>query len=168
MNQGLTLIETIIYISIIGIVVTSFVGFSISVSDSRNKTYSTQEVQSNMRVAVDLISQKVRSASGVDITNSNFDTHPGYLILTVASTTLNPTIIGLDTTNNTLGIKEGILATTSITSDEVNVSNLVFTNLTSSSTRENIRTQITIDFANSSTPQFTYSQSVQSATSLRQ
>jgi type II secretory pathway pseudopilin PulG len=168
MTRGFTLFETLIYIAIIGMVMVSFVSFSMSISDSRNETYTVSEVQANARLSISIINQKIRGAAGVVTARSIFDTDPGYLYLTVASSTLNPTIIGLNQDDGILGIKEGSNATSSITSDEVKVTNLVFTNLTNLATVENIRTQITIGYISTSSPQFNHSQSVQSATSLRQ
>jgi type II secretory pathway pseudopilin PulG len=167
--SGFTLIETLIYIAIVATAVSSFVLFSISVSNSRNKTYVVQEVQANVRVALNIMSQKIRAAQSVATTTSTYDTDPGFLILNMASTTLNPTHIGLNQNDGILGIKEGNAATTSITSDEVLVTNLVFTNLTGSSTQENTRIQMTIEYNNpSGDDDFNYLQSVQTAVGVRQ
>lgn len=167
-NSGFTLIETLIYIAIIGGVVAAFVSFSISITNSRNKTYVVQEVQANTRVALDLITQKIQSASGINIVSSTFDTDPGILSLSMTSSTLNPTIIGLSANDGLLEIKQGNTASTTIISDEVFVSNLIFTNLTASSTRENIRVNMTINFVSSTDVEFNYDQSIQTSVSLRQ
>lgn len=168
-SKGFTLIETLIYIAIIGIVVSSFISFSISISDSRGKTYVVQEVQANTRVALDMIRRRIRAAQDVNIANSIFDTDPGFLSLAMASSTLNPTTISLDEDNGTLVIKEGSYATSSITSDRVKVVNLVFTDLTYFTSRENIRIEISVEYNNISTSSvYSYAQNVQTAISLRQ
>jgi type II secretory pathway pseudopilin PulG len=167
-SGGFTLIETLIYIAIIGIVITSFVEFSISVSNSRGKAYVASEVQSNLRVSMDLIRQRIREATDVTTSSSTFGSDPSFLTLTMASSTLNPTTIGLSADNGVLGIKEGSNATTTITSSEVSVTNLVFTNLTASTTRENIRIQMTIEYNGGGDVYYEFSQSAQSAVSLRQ
>jgi len=168
-TKGFTLIETLIYVAIIGMAVSSFVAFSLSVSSSRSKTYVVQEVQANARVALGIISQKMRAANGVNTATSTFGADPGFISLSVASSTLNPTIIGLNQDNGVLGIKEGLSATTSITSSEVKITNLVFTNLTGSSTRKNIRTEMTVEFNNPSTDiTYDYSQSLRTTISIRQ
>jgi type II secretory pathway pseudopilin PulG len=167
-SGGFTLIETLIYIAIIGIVITSFVEFSISVSNSRGKAYVASEVQSNLRISMDLIKQRIREATDVVTASSTFSSDPSFLTLTMASSTLNPTTIGLSSDNGVLGIKEGSNATTTITSSEVSVTNLVFTNLTASTTRENIRIQMTIEYNDEGDAYYQFSRSVQSAVSLRQ
>jgi type II secretory pathway pseudopilin PulG len=168
-NNGFTFIETIIYVAIIGTVVASFVTFSISISNSRNKTYVVQEVQANARMAMNLISQKIRLANGINIASSTWDADPGVLSLSMSSSTLNPTIINLSADDGILQIKQGNGATVPIVSDKVQITNLVFTNLTASSTRGNVKIQITTQYNNASGDvHFSYSQTLQSAASLRQ
>ena len=56
-----------------------------------------------------------------------------------------------------------------ITADEVKITNLVFTNLTGLSTRENIRIEMTAEFNNpGKEPEYDYSQSWRTAVSVRQ
>ena len=167
-RSGFTLIETIIYVAIIGGVVATFVSFGLSITNSRNKAYVAQEVQANVRVAGGIISERVRAATGVNA-SSVFGSDPGYLSLAMSSAAANPTIIGLDSDDGVLQIKEGASASTTITTDEVQVSNLVFVDMTASSTRENIGLNMTIIYDNPDDDvEFGYSQSVSSSVSLRQ
>jgi type II secretory pathway pseudopilin PulG len=167
-KNGFTLIETLIYIAIIGGVVATFVSFSMSITQSRDKTYVVQEVQANSRTALDYITKKIRMASSVNTSTSVFDTDPGYLSLAMTSSTLNPTNIGLSADDGVLQIREGGSASTTVTADELKISNLVFTDLTASSTRENVRVQMTTEFVSSDSADFDFSQSVQTSVSLRQ
>ncbi len=167
-QDGFTLIEVIIYITIIGAVLSAFVAYFLSLSNIRNKTYAVQEVQGNVRTVFDVITQKIQSANAVNSSTSVFGSDPGLLSLSMSSGALNPTIIQLDEDNGVLQIKEGLSDYVSITSDEVKVSNLQFTDLTSASTRENIRIEYTIDYATSTDVSFEYGQSIQTAVSVRQ
>ena len=106
-RTGFTLVETIIYIAILGMVASSFIFFSLSVSGSRNKTYVVQEVQANARTAFEMISQKIRAAEGVNTASSMFGIDPGRLSLIMASSSLNPTIIDLSRDDGVLRIIEG-------------------------------------------------------------
>ncbi len=166
-RKGFTLIETIIYVAVIGGVLASFVVFSMSISNSRNKTYVVQEVQANARTAMNLITQKIRTANGVNISSSTFDTDPGILSLSMNSSTTNPTIISLTQDDGLLQIKEGEDGVLSAVSNQVKVTNLVFTNLTASSTKENIGINLTVEY-NSDSVEFTHAQSLQTTASLRQ
>ncbi len=167
-RKGFTLVETLIYIAIIGGIIGTFISFSLNISNARNKTYSQEEVQANARVAINLITQKIQSASSVSTTQSVFDTNPGVLYLTMASSTLSPTIINLSGVNGGLQIKEGSASTTTITTGRVQVSNLVFTNLSASSTRENIGINLTVQYVTSTDVNLQFVQSLQTSASLRE
>lgn len=168
--DGFTLIETLIYITIIGMVVVSFVIFSISISNSKNKTYVTQEVQANARLALNLISQQIRGATGINIGASSFGADPGVLSLSLADGAKDPTIIELDQDDGRLQIIQGLSDPIMLISEQTKITNLVFTNLTpAGSNRENIRIEMTIEYDNSTSDlNFTYSQSWRTAVSVRQ
>lgn len=169
MSKGFTLIETLIYIAIIGTAVTSFVVFAISIGEPRNKTFVTQEVQANMRTAMDLVSQRIRAATGVNAGTSTFGSDPGVLSLVMADSSKNPTVIDLSVDNGILRITEGVSSPVAITSDEVQVTNLVFTNLTPSGERESIRVALTIEYNNTSGDvEFNYAQSATTTITIRQ
>jgi prepilin-type N-terminal cleavage/methylation domain-containing protein len=167
-QNGFTLIEILIYVAIIGTAVTSLVFFAVSVSDSRNKNYVVQEVQANGRVAIDIISQRIRAATGVNIGSSIFDSDPGVLSLAMADGAKNPTIINLNQDDGVLQITEGLSEAAPVTSDKVKITNLIFTNLTPSGERENIKVEITLEYANAGDVEFAYSQEYRTAVSVRQ
>lgn len=168
-RQGFTLIEILIYITVIGGALVGFVTFSVSIANSRNKTYVVQEVQANARTSLELISQRIHAATGVNTGSSTFDSDPGVLSLSMADGAKNPTIISLTADNGRLQIREGVSGAVSITSDEVKVTNLVFTNLTPSGERANIRIAMTTEFnTDGSDIGYTYSQSTQTSVSVRQ
>ncbi|OGH58928.1 MAG: hypothetical protein A2725_04240 [Candidatus Magasanikbacteria bacterium RIFCSPHIGHO2_01_FULL_33_34] len=164
-KKGFTLIEMLIYVAIIGGVVFTFVSFAISVVNSRNKTYTVSEVQANTRTALNVMTQKIRSSEAINTSTSIFGVDPGYLSLSMSSSTLNPTIISLDQDNGVLQIKEGVSASSTITIDKLNITNLQFTNLTDGD-RENVRIDMTIEYGTANT-EFNYSQSVQTAVTTR-
>jgi type II secretory pathway pseudopilin PulG len=169
MKKGFTMIETLIYIAIIGAVVSAMVSFSLNVSEGRNKTYVVQEVHGNTRTALDLISQRIRAATGVNTGNSTFGSDPGVLELSMAAAGQNPTIIDLTADNGQLRIKEGSSSAVTITSTEVDITNLVFTDLTPSGERENIQIAITAEYDSSAVDvEYTYSQSLTTSVSVRQ
>ena len=167
-ESGLTLIETIIYVAILSLIVVAFVVFSLSISSNRNNAFAAQEVQVNLRTAVTLMSQRIRAATDINIPESNFNSDPGYLSLEMASSTLNPTIITLSEDNGAIVIKEGNSATTTVTTDEVVISNLIFRQRGGNSPRANIQIEIDARYSAEVTSDFAYSQSVQTAVTLRQ
>lgn len=168
-KKGFSLMETIIYIAIVGFIVTSLVAFGISVSNSRNKTYVMQEVQANTRVALGIISEKIRASTGVNVSGSVFNTDPGILSLEIPAASKNPTVIDLNTNDGVLRITEGVLVPVSVTSDKVKVTDLIFTNLTQSGDRENIKVSLTLEYNDrDSGNNFDYTQSIETVVGVRQ
>lgn len=168
-SGGFTLIEILIYIAIMGVIVTGFITFSISISNTRNKTFVVQEVHSNSRTALNLISQRIRSSTGINSASSTFGADPGVLSLSMAASFRDPTVIDLDQNDGVLRIGEATSSPVAITTDKVKITNLVFTNLTPSGERESIRVEITVEYKDSSGDIiFTYSQNSQTTVSVRQ
>ena len=166
--SGFTLIELLIYIVVIGGVAVTFISYSLSVAGARNKTYVAQEVQANARVAMAIISQRIRAASSVDTANSVFaPVNPGKLSLLMPDG--STTIIDLTSPNGALRVKDGLNSPVNATSSKVIVTNLVFTNLSGNSPRENIRIELTLVYDNSSGGvEYNYSQSLRTTVSVRQ
>jgi len=162
-QKGFTLIEVLIYITIIGVVVSGFIAFALSINSSRAETYVVQEVQANARVALDLISQKIRLAD--DVVSPSEGNSASSLELDMPNPGPNLTF---SVTDGVLGIAEEVGDPTPITSDEVNVSNLTFTNLAVSGERDNIRVEITIEYRGNGSKEYEYSQTLQTAISIRQ
>ena len=86
----------------------------------------------------------------------------------MADASKNPTIINLDQDNGTLQIKEGSGSEVAIVSNEVQVTNLIFTNLTGSSTRENIGMELSIEYKHTGDKYYNYKNSLRSSASVRE
>lgn len=167
-RKGFTLIETLIYVAIVSTVVAGFIAFALSIAESRNSSFVVQEVQANARMAMKKISQKVRLAESIMIASTTWGTDPGVLYLQMSSSTVNPTIISLTADNGQLQIREGASANQVLTSSEVKISNLVFTNYSSSTSRGNIQINLTAEYnGTGSSRSYIYSYSLQTAVSLR-
>ena len=168
-KSAFTLIEVIVYMAIVGVMVGGLVSFAISITQAGSKARATEEVHANTRVALDIIGQKIRGSTGVNIGSSSFGSDPGVLSLTMADALKNPTIISLDQDNGTLQIQEGVNPPVPITSGSVYVSRLAFTNTTGGANHENVQVEIIVDY-NGGAPGtgFIYSQSAHTAVSVRQ
>lgn len=168
-SRGFTLVETLIYIAIIGSALLSFVTFSISISNIRNKVFVVQEVQSSNRIALELVSQRVRSATGVNTGTSIFGIDPGRLSLSMADAAKDPTIIDLDADDGRLRIAEGTNPPIYLTSSRLIVPSLVFTDLTDTDERPNIRIDLTTQYNNTSGDvEFDFTQRMYTSVSTRQ
>jgi len=167
-SVGFTLVETLIYIAIIGGMAATFVSYSLNISGAREKTYGAQEIHANARMVLDTISKKIMAANGVNAASSTFGSDPGVLVLTMASSTLSPTVINLSTSTRALQIKEGSGSAMPITGSYTRVVNLVFTNLSASSTKENIKINLTMNSASTTDVIYQNTISLQTAVSTRE
>ncbi|MFA7245255.1 MAG: type II secretion system protein [Candidatus Magasanikbacteria bacterium] len=168
-KRGFTLIETLIYVAIIGLVSSGLMKFSMSITSARNKTYVIQEVHANVRDAVVFINKKIQEANGINLGSSTFDTDPGVLSLSMSDNSKNPTIISLDEDNGKLQVVEGLSDPIFITTEEVLVNNLQFSNVSTGDEARSIQFNLTIDYDSGvdATKDFTFSQSSENLASIR-
>lgn len=162
MSKGFTLVEIIIYLGIISVLVSSFVMFSVFISFSRNKVYVVEELQANIRFALDLISQKVRAADSVVLPNKagTGDT----LILDMPQTQPNLTFSLQD---GVLGITEEGGSFLAITSQRVLVSSILFSNLSEPGRKDNIRVEATFEYKGNESVEFSFQQTAQTSITNR-
>lgn len=162
-KKGFTLIEILIYIAIIGVVISGFIAFALSITGSRDKNYVVQEVQANGRMALDLISQKIKAAN--DVVSPGEGNSGSSLELDMPSPDANLTF---SLSNGILNATETGSDPVLVTSDEVNVTNLTFTNLAPATEKDNIRIEMNIEYRNPGSQEFKYSQDYQTSISIRQ
>ena len=159
-KKGFTLIEILIYIAVLGLIMFSFLSYVIIMSGSKQKAYVSEEVHSNLRQAFNVMNQKIKVANDVltpMIGNSSdsltLNSSTGQIVFSITGGVLKITENG---------------ETFSVTSDEVVVSNLLFTNLTpQTSERDNISIEITIDYKGGGGVTSNYTQSARTAVTLR-
>lgn len=161
-KKGFTLIELIIYIGIIGIVISGFVGYSLSVSGVRSKNYSAVTVQANARVVLQMMSRKIREAQSVASPLAAATSTQLVLRMSSVATTTFSNIDGI------LYMKETGLATTTLTDNEIEIDNLLFTNLAPTGERANIQIDLGIKYrVTAGDTQFGYGKSYRTAVSPR-
>gem|GEM_PF-4698664 len=167
MTQAFTLIEVIIATAVISGIVFASVGFFGAVLAGRAKTKAAQEVHDATRIASALITKRIRSAATVVSASSTFGVSPGVLTLSMADSALNPTVINVSG-NSVLQITEGTSAPVSVTSNDVSVTNLVFTQTSYPGSSGGITLDMTIAYRNpDADPNYSYSLRHQTLTLLR-
>lgn len=142
---GFTLIEFIIYIAIIGGMLTLITGFLWNIIFGNIKEAAFQEVQQNARFALTKINQEIKKATGI---NSPL---PGEfpassLSLMMADSNLDPTIF--EVIDGKLRIRQGSAQPNELTSDQIIISSLQFTNLSYEDTPGTIRIELAVDYLN--------------------
>lgn len=143
-NKGLTLIELIIYIAMLAIILVLITGFLWLIVSGNIKETSYQEVQQNARFALAKIIQETKKATGVN--NPAPGNSANSLSLIMVAPHLNPTVF--DLVGGKLRITQGTGEPYELTSDQVKVSALTFTNLSYLDTPGTIKIEITIDHIN--------------------
>lgn len=162
-EKGFTLIESLLYVAIVGGIVTSVALFGLAISDARSKNYAAQEVQANGRTALQIMASRIRESTNATVFN------PQTLILEMRDLSKNPTVINLDG-GGSIQLQEGTMPVVSLVSDEVKVTNLVFADATLGGIdRKNIQVNITVEYdASGSSVPFAYSTNFRTAVSERQ
>lgn len=143
-NLGFTLIEFLIYVAVVALVLIFITGFLWDIILGNVKETSWQEVQQNSRFALTKISQETKKATGV---NSPLPGNSANsLSLIMADPNLDPTVF--DIADGKLRITQGTSGPYEITSDQVIVTNLSFTNLSYQDTPGTIQIEMTTEHIN--------------------
>lgn len=132
-QNGFTLIELIIYIALVSIFITGTIFFAWDVVYGREKTYQQQIVEQNGRSALARISYETRRAKNIQ------------------SVSANQIVLNNEDSTTTIALSEGVIQITigdvgpyNLTSNEVEVINLTFLNLTSpDNNTKNIKATLT-------------------------
>lgn len=146
LQKGFTLIETIVYVTLVSILVLVFVNFALDVVGTAQKSRVRQEVQQNARFAMERITQEIRAASSLNTGSSTFNSHPGVLSLATDDVLTDPIVF--DVSGGVLRISEAGGGAQDLTSSKMTVTSLVFTNLSVSGRTTNIKTELTIEYKN--------------------
>jgi len=120
MKKGFTLIEFLIYIVLISLFMTGMLSFSWNVIYGKEKAYQNQIVDQNARSALTRIAYEVRRAKNIQSLS------PTQLVLDNGGSSTTT----VDLSSGTVRISTGGGGPYNLTSNQVNVTGLNFTNLT--------------------------------------
>ena len=87
--------EVIIYVGLIGLVMSGFVYFALSLTNIRNKALSVSQVTANARQIMWQVGLLARQADSIDLANSQLNSEASSLHLLLPTASANPTIIEL-------------------------------------------------------------------------
>lgn len=144
MKPGLSLIETIIYVTIVGSIIASSTVLFFSYQGSVIKKQALQEVSENARLVLSRLVQEIQSAKQIDTAASVFNVHPGKLVLVDQS---GQSVVW-EVSDGLLTYKKGATLSAPIISNQVRVKNLVFRNYSVSGKNQNINIELTLDHNN--------------------
>ena len=144
-QNGYTLIELLLYVVVVGMLLTSVVSFFGTVTEARVKNQTISEVNDQGTAAMDYITQTIRNATSVSAPATG-GVSAASLTLVVPTGSLSPTVFSLSGT--TLQVKEGAAAAIALTNNEVQISSLSFKNLTRSGTTGVVQVSFVISRTN--------------------
>lgn len=136
-SKGFTYVEFILYIAIVVIVLSALIPFAWNVIGGGVKSTTQQEVFSNAQYISERLKYEIRNAAGINSVSSTL------ISLSVASVSANPTVIWLS--GGDMYITQGTASAVRLNSQNTTVTNLAFTNFTSSDNKaKNIQFTFTI------------------------
>lgn len=147
MKKSFTLIEILVYITVLVIIITTVFSFIIWTIHSNSKTKAMRETLDNSRRAMEIITAEIREAKSIYVPTSIFDSHPGQLSLETSKyLPVGETISYLDfyLCDSHLCLKKEFQSSLVLTSDRVKVTNLVFRQI--GSTIPSIQIDLRIEF----------------------
>ena len=164
MNKGFTLLEFLLYIGLVGIVLTVAGAIGLNILFGKAKLGAIEEVSQNARFAMEGISNTVRNAQAIN--SPSIGTTAPLLSLQMADLAKNPTIF--DISGGVVRIKEGTGGAVDITSSEVVVTDIQFSNISYALTPGTVRAQMTVQYNNpSGRPEYNFSKTFYTTANIR-
>lgn len=160
---GFSLIEVLIYISVIAVVTTAISGVFLSIANGQARADAAAEINSNIRFVTDKINQDISAASAITQPASAGQTL-STLALTIGASSISYCVVNSQLHRSSSGICDA--GSELLTSQAVKVNNLSFTRLENTNsvlqkTTVSLQTTITIGSSgisqNSATKQITSS-----------
>ncbi|MCF6276515.1 MAG: prepilin-type N-terminal cleavage/methylation domain-containing protein [Candidatus Magasanikbacteria bacterium] len=143
-KKGFSLVELILYISILVFFLGSMFLFVTMVMESKAKNQTINEVERQGEFIARTIIKSIRKASSINSPSAGSSS--SNLSLVMSNVTKNPTTFTL--TNTDLFITEGVQTPIILNNNLIDITNIVFRNVTRASTTGIIRVEITIAHKN--------------------
>lgn len=140
--RGTTLVELILYITLVAGIVGTLSLYLSSVSSVANKSDTINEVNSNANQVFYILDKEIREAKTITLPNTSSRVSP-----TLSITRQDDSVVLIQITSNSIQITEGS-TTTPITNNQVNVDNLEFKYLNPNLDSSSIAYEFTISRKN--------------------
>jgi len=164
-KSGFTLIEIVIYVAIMGLVLSALIMFFLTIGNNRDKAYSASEVEANAKITLNEISSLIRQARSFDDNNSVYNNDQGVLVLFLDEAKTQ--VASIDLLNGRVRIQTGFEPAWFVSSPAVSFSRLNFSKLSD----QQISLDMSLAFGPLGaeiTPEKTYKQNLTTTISIRQ
>ena len=161
-QQGFTFVEAILYVSIISILLTTLIPFTWNIVEGQRKSATQEEVSSQARMISERIKYEIRNAVSINSVGAS------SLVLCEGSPCSGNNLTTISLSGGQISIAPAPAPTPVIlTSNDVTVSSLTFTN-NSSTTTKNVSFSLTLQQAGTQKRnEFKQSETIQSSVELR-
>ncbi len=127
-KPGLTLIEILIYFTLLAVAVLVAMNFAIQIGDLYGQSSNNNELQSNVNLLESRFTYAVETATSVNAGASSFGVDDGRLSLNVSTAAKSPTVFFLQ--NGVVYMQEGAAAAVALTTPVVFVNYFRLTQIT--------------------------------------
>lgn len=163
-KKGFTLVEALLYVSIISALILMMSSFLYLILNSRTKSQAILEVESQGEFVMNQITQAIRNSDSISVPLQGLSGQ--LLTLSNLDSSKNPTVINLSDGN--IQIKEGVSPITSLTSSQVIISDILFRNISKGNSPGAIRIEFTVSYnSDSFGAEFNYSRKFYGSASIR-
>lgn len=163
-SGGFTLVETLLYVSIISVMLLVFSVFLFLILQSQTKFQTVSEVDRQGIQAVQVMTQTIRNAKKINIPAQGAS--GATLSVDMADSGKTPTVFNSSGSN--LQIKEGTGPIIPLTNSKIAVSGLAFSNVSKTNTPGIIKFQFTLSYINlSGRNEYSYSKTFYGSAAVR-
>lgn len=125
-NRGATLAETVVYVFLIGLMLSVVVAVLFSVSRSYRVIQSSFAIDTTAKTSLERMTREIRSSLSVDRAGSVLGSSPGKLALNTRDTSGNPLSVEFYVNNFSLLVKEAGVVLGPLSVSSARITNLVF------------------------------------------
>lgn len=143
-KRGFSIVEMLIYITILVLMLGVIMGVVISVINSGRVIGSLKNVENSVITSLERLVRETRQAGSINLGSSVLESHPGRLVLEGTDIDGNPRTVEFYLAVDTLMFRENGIDIGALTQKDTRVTNLVFRRF-SSVTTEGVRVEISLE-----------------------
>lgn len=125
-SSGVTLIESLFYVGILGLLVAATISTLVALNTSYENIKSASSIESAAQTALDRMVREIRSATSVDIGNSTLNASPGRLTLQTTDAGGAAATVEFLVSSSTIRVRENGVDVGPLTSSAVRASSVIF------------------------------------------
>lgn len=142
-NRGSSLLETLIYSAILGMVAVFATGSILAMMKSYFSVKMSRDLNFSASVAMERMVNEIRLANDIDDAGSIFAASPGRLKLNTTGSFGAPTAVEFFLSGTGIFVKEGAGASEALTASSTEITSLIFNKITSSTVSKAVKISLT-------------------------